>query len=406
MIDIRWRESNYRALLLRPGMKNLAISSLLGRLAFAMTNLSLLLYVTETTGELSIGGAAAGTSLLGSAISASLQGRWFDRFGVSRTLLSSIALYVPVTVLLIVLLRSHAEAWVLLSVILVQSLVAPMMGVASRSVLPFAAPDGPLRDALIRYWTISFEVCYAMAPAIVGVLTLGDRTAEVPFYVAAVSLAVTSAAYAASPIVRAQVPRSPTSPAQAARRSSGGGVATLTIAALAFGAGVGFVVITVTAIAKSLGNPEIVGLPFSLMTISSVAAGFWFSHHEPSLPRHLQLAALIAVCAVALLIPTFLTGASMTEIIVCCIVAGFSFAPQLILQSTILEEICAPERVGATFGWLTTAVTVGNAAGQTLGGALSQWFTPGVAAGTGVVILASMALIVSLSGRTFKPAHQ
>jgi len=36
----------------------------------------------------------------------------------------------------------------------------------------------------------------------------------------------------------------------------------------------------------------------------------------------------------------------------------------------------------------------------------TQWFSTGVAAGTGVVILASMALIVSLSGRTFIPARQ
>lgn len=70
------------------------------------------------------------------------------------------------------------------------------------------------------------------------------------------------------------------------------------------------------------------------------------------------------------------------------------------VQSAILDDIVTRERVGASFGWLTTAVALGNAAGQTAGGALSHFAGPSAAAAVGAVTVATAAAVVAMRRKT------
>lgn len=378
-----WRGSQYRLLLTRPGARSIAAWSLVGRLAFAMTNLSLLLYIHATTGNLAVAGAAAATNLGGTAVGAVVQGRWFDRHGVSRTLRRLAAVYLPCTAALLMLVETRQPAWLLLPVILVQSLAAPLMGVATRTMLPHLTPAGPAREALLRYWTISFETCYVAAPAIVGILG-ALHSPRVPLIVSTLSLAAAAVAYAGLPMIRRQ---RGTGRATAVAPAAGNraGLITLVVAGLGFGAVVGFVVLTTTAVASSLGHPHAAGPLFAVMTLCSVVGGVLFRTTR----REVALPVLILVSAGALLIP--LAGHSMLLLLIAVVVAGATFAPQLTLHSAILDGIVARERVGVSFGWLTTAVALGNATGQTAGGALSHLVDPGFAAIIGALTVAATA---------------
>lgn len=383
-----WRDSSYRSLLQHTGARSIVAWSLTGRLAFAMTNLSLLLYVHTAAGNLAVAGAAAAVNLGGTAAAAVIQGRWFDRYGVSRTLRRLTAAYLPCTVLLVMLIETRQSAWVLLPAVLAQSLTAPLMGVATRAMLPHLAPEGPARDALLRYWTISFETCYVAAPALIGVLGAWHST-RIPFIVSALLLGVAGIAYAGLPAIR----RYRGAESVTATPAAGGeraGLLTLMVAALGFGAVVGFVVLTTTAVATALGHPHAAGPLFAVMTLCSVAGGAVFRTRR----RELALPALMLISAGALLIPV--VGPSMTLLVIGVAVAGTTLAPQLTLHSAILDDVVARDRVGVSFGWLTTAVAIGNAAGQTAAGALSHLCNPGVAAVAGALTVAAAAAGVAL----------
>ena len=402
----RWATSSYRSLLVRSGAAGIATWSLLGRLAFAMGNLSLLLYVHAVGASLALAGAAGATNLLGTAITAVAQGRWFDRHGVRRTLCLLTAAYVPLTALVLALVESGQPAWILLTAILAQSLSTPLMGVATRAMLPhlapLLAPDAATRAALFRYWTISFELCYVVAPALTALLGAMLST-RAPFILSAVLLAVASLGYAALPAI-GDHRGCPTRAATSTAPHSRSGLVTLVIAALGFGTVVGFVVITTTATATALGHAPAIGLLFTLMTISSVAGGLVSGRGNRFLRRESQLPLLILTSACALLIP--LTGQHILALALCVIVAGATFTPQLTLQSIVLDDVVPHQRVGAAFGWLTTAVAIGNGAGQALGGSLSQHFTPDVAASAGALIVAAVATAVWLRRRTLASDHQ
>jgi predicted MFS family arabinose efflux permease len=86
----------------------------------------------------------------------------------------------------------------------------------------------------------------------------------------------------------------------------------------------------------------------------------------------------------------------MVLLLITVAVAGATFAPQLTLQSAILDDMVTRERVGASFGWLTTALALGNAAGQTAGGAISHFAGPNAAAAVGAVTVAAAAVVVAI----------
>jgi MFS family permease len=386
------RTGHYRLLVRQPGAMRIATLSLLGRLAFAMTNLSLLLYVNAATDNLAVAGAAAATNLVGTAVTAVIQGRWFDRYGVRRTLWCLTAAYAPLTSLMMALVESRQPAWILLSVTLPQSLSTPMIGVATRTMLPHLTPEGPLRDALIRYWTISFECCYVLAPALTGMLaaTLSTRT---PFISSALLLTVASATYAALPAIGKHRGCAPPRVGTSAAHPPAG-LVTLVIAALGFGAAVGFVVITTTAAATTLGKPHAIGWLFALMTMCSVGGGIAFGIRSWPRRAELQLPILLLASACALLIP--LTGRHIPTLMLSVAAAGVTFAPQLTVQSTILNEIVPWQRVGVSFGWLTTAAALGNGVAQAIGGALGQAFTSSAAASVGALTVGATAGTVAL----------
>jgi len=381
-------DSQYRLLWRRPGAPGIAAWSLLGRLAFAMKSLSLLLYIHAATANLAIAGAAAATNLTGTAVAAVVQGRWFDRYGVGRTLRRLTAVYLPCTALLLILIETNQSAWVLLPVILAQSLAAPLMGVATRAMLPYLVTEGPARDAVIRYWTISYEACYVAAPAVTGMLG-ALSSPRVPFLTATLGLAAAAVVYAGLPAIRGH--RGTGTVAVAAPAvGSRTGMVTLVVAALGFGAVVGFLVLTTVAEATSLGYPHAGGPLFAVMTLCSVVAGILFRTRR----REIALPALIVLSAAALLIP--IAGNSMVLLLITVAVAGATFAPQLTLQSAILDDMVTRERVGASFGWLTTALALGNAAGQTAGGAISHFAGPNAAAAVGAVTVAAAAVVVAI----------
>ncbi|MGW3648962.1 MFS transporter [Streptomyces sp. NPDC000878] len=364
--------SSYRTVLTAPGALPLVLWSLLGRLAFAMTNLSLLLYVSAVGGSYAFAGSMTAVSLIGTAASAIGQGRLIDRYGPTRPLLALAAAYGPLSLALIALVSTHRSPSLLLAcVVLAQSTTQPLLVVASRAMWPRLVPEGRPRQTAYSYEIISTETCYLLAPAIAATLaaTLWPGT---PLTLASGTITITAVGFALAPSTRRSsgaerraVP--PPKHAQAVLRRRG--IPILLTAALGFGTGVGFVAVGVPAAATALGAPTAAGLLLATWSISSVLGGL--AHNRRPWPAEPSLRLPLLVAAFGLLLcPVFIGG--LYGIATAMILTGLSLAPQLTTQNTLLDTLVPPHQVSEAFGWITTVIALGNAIGQSASGAVIE----------------------------------
>lgn len=386
--------------------------SVLGRFSLSMTNLSLLLYIQESTKSFPTAGVVVGVSLMGTAAAALLQGRSFDRRGVSRTLIPVSVTYVALTGLMVALVYLREPLALLAPVAFIHGLSVPVMSVATRAMHPHLAPEGPLRDALFRYWVVSSELCYVLAPALTGSLAViagwGDQQMTLsealrgPFVVSAGLLAASSIGYAALPAIR-NYRGEQARHGQSRTIYSRAGLTTLVFAALGYGATVGFVVITATQGAVALDKSWMIGSLFALMSVCSVAAGLLFPTNPTQRGRQVWMTLLLIVGAAALLIP--MLGVSVGALIATVTVAGVTFAPQLALQTTLVDAVVPPDRSGVSVGWLATAIVIGNGGGQALGGILASQLSPASIGALGALVVATLAAIVFMRRETLTRSH-
>ena len=364
--------AGYRAVLTAPGLPALVTWSLLGRLAFAMTNLSLLLDVSAVSGSYAFAGGMTAVSLIGTAAGAVAQGRLIDRFGPTRPLLALVVAYGPLSFALITMVSAQGSPKVPLAcVVLAQSVTQPLLGVASRAMWPRLVPTGSPRQTAYSYETISTEICYLIAPAIAATLaaTLWPGT---PLTLACSVITMAAAGFALAPAARRHrggqrraVGSSEHSQAVLRRR----GMLILLAASSGFGIGVGFVAVGVPAAASALGVPTAAGWLLATWSVSSVLGGLTYNRRpwppEPSLRLPLLMTAFGL-----LLCPVFIDD--LYGIAAAMILTGLTLAPQLTTQNTLLDSLVTPVQVSEAFGWLTTVNALGNAVGQAASGAVSE----------------------------------
>lgn len=368
----RDRTSGYRAVLTAPGALPLVAWSLLGRLAFAMTNLSLLLYVSAATGSYAFAGSMTAVSLIGTAAGAIGQGRLIDRFGPSRPLLVLATAYGPLSLGLIVLVSAQCSPGLPLAcVVLAQSATQPLLAVASRAMWPRLVPEESPRRTAYSYETISTEACYLIAPAIATTLaaTLWPGT---PLALASGVVTTAALGFALAPAARRHRGREssvvpPTEHMRGVLHRRG--MLVLLTAAAAFGVGVGFVAVGVPAAASALGVPAAAGLLLAVWSVSSVLGGLAHNRH-PWPARPSQRLPLLMASFGLLLCPVFIGG--LYGITAAMILTGLTLAPQLTTQNTLLDSLVAPRQVSEAFGWVTTVIALGNAVGQAASGALVE----------------------------------
>lgn len=396
--------SGYRAVLTATGAPPLVLWSLLGRLAFAMTNLSLLLYVSAASGSYAFAGGMTAVSLIGTAAGAIGQGRLIDRFGPSRPLLALAAAYGPLSLALITVVPAHHSPNIPLAcVILAQSATQPLLAVASRSMWPRLVAAGSPRQTAYSYEIISTETCYLIAPAIAATLAamLWPGT---PLALATSVITMAAIGFALAP---------------AARRHRGGehssvrsrqhtqtvlrhrGMPVLLIAALGFGTGVGFIAVGVPAAATAHDAPTAAGFLLATWSVSSVLGGIAHNRHPWPAQPSLRLPLLMAAFSL-LLCPVFIGG--LYSIAAAMILTGLTLAPQLTTQNTLLDSLVPPHQVSEAFGWITTVIALGNAAGQVASGAVVEHSGHKTAFLVGVSSILGFTVVVTL-GRNRLRAH-
>ena len=356
-----------------PGALPVAAWSLLGRFGFAMTNLSLLMYVAARTDSYAVAGSISAAGLIGTAAGIIAQSRLLDRYGPTRTLLTCTVPYALLSAAVLLAIDARVPTLPLAVLVVVQCAALPTVQVASRAMWGRLVPAGPVRDAAYSYEAISFEVCWLLGPAVAAVLATWLWPGSA-LLIAATLSTVGAAGFALTAAARSH--RGPAAPgtATAPDRPAGGlhatGLAVLLVATGAFGLIIGFVVVGVTAGTRDNGEPQLAGLLLGLWSITSVVSGVAYQRAPWPRPPAIRLPVLMAVFGLVLVLPALAGGTPVLTVAV--VLAGATLVPQVTLHNTLLDRLVPPRRLAEAFGWMTTAVFAANAGGQALGGLVIQ----------------------------------
>jgi MFS family permease len=333
-----------------------------------MVGLSLLFYVQRATGSFATAGLVSAGALVGTAVGSVLQGRVMDRLGPARPLIVSSIVFAMLVVVAIVGVEARLSTPVLVLLAVGVGMTQPTVGSASRAMWSRLLPAGRVRQAAYNYDAISIEVFFILGPGISGLLA-GLPWAGTGVVVGAASQTLGAIGFALTKTVREMRPLAgEMHGSRLLGALASPGMRTVVLAAMGFGAVIGFVEVAVPAAATAAGQAPMGGVMISIWSISSVIFGVLYGMRPWPRAMHLRLPVLLAAFALLITfsaIPVGLLGLTLTLLL-----AGTMITPQSTAHSSVLEQVAPPGTITEAFGWVITAVTLGLAFGQSVSGYL------------------------------------
>lgn len=415
----------YVALLRRPGARVLALACTLGWLGFAATGLAIVLLVEAESGSFARAGLAVGLFSAGAGLFAPLRGRLVDRVGAPALVAfaasqCALLLVVVWTASPLVAGLAGAVAPALIATartvwprvagpdltraghglnallgdigtVLGPALAGVLVALAGPQVALAAFASGPLAGALLvaRHPALPRESASAAAstsPLAASAPAAASPTAPVsPTAAAAPTTAASPAApvsptapvspdAAAAPTTTAAAPTavSPTAPtsldAAARRRGSpfSPGLLTLLVAELALGVSAGAIDVAAPALAG--GAPGLSALALSAMAVGSIFGSLWGGQSTIAADR--RFVAGVVGMAVALAACAFVTSSYALATVL--LLAGVGYGVFNVGVFELLDVVVPSHRAVEALTWLTTAGSLGMAAGAAAAGQLAH----------------------------------
>jgi MFS family permease len=395
--------ASYRALLRIVGPAYVLVA-FLGRIPLAMSQLGVLVLVSETTGRYGVGGAAAGILAVSNAVGAPIFGTLSDRIGQRPVVLVQSLAGAAGLAGIVAVTDPDASKALIFAMASVTGFMLPQVGplarVRWRPITRDAGDQRRLVDAAFSYEGAADEASFVLGPAIIGVLAIVAEPAGA-LLAAAVLLAVFGSWFAVHP-----------TSALVARRSVTGGSGTeplwtgvfvvLVLAQMCVGTIFGSVQTGTTVLATAEGQAGLAGLIHAVLGIGSVIAGLAIT----GLPERVLYATRMAVAAFGLLVlaaPLLLVD-SLGALVAVIALLGFAVAPYMISNFALAGILVPVHRVSAAMTMLAGATGIGYALGAAIAGRLAD--AHGHTAAFAVTVsAAAMAVVISLAAnRSLKRA--
>jgi MFS family permease len=352
---------------------------LLAKLPLAMGQLGVLLLVADRTGSYGSGGLAAAAIGLGSAIGAPVAGALADRVGQRVVLVAGGVGYAAGVLGVVAVTGSSASIPLLLTSAGLAGLFAPQIGPLARVrwvALTRRAPAHDRSRRLTQAFAVESatdEISFVAGPALVGVLASAATPRAGALVTAALSLTVVVAfgLHPTAALVHAHASaRRAEQSGPRPRLAHRGPIATLMLAGSLLGLVFGGTQVGVTSLSASLGRPGTAGLVYALLGVGSAIAGL----ASAALPSRFALADRLVAFAGALAVlslPLLFVG-SIGAGAAAVLLLGCAVAPYLIVLYALVERAVPFERATTVMTLLSSAVSVGYAAGSTGGGLLAD----------------------------------
>jgi MFS family permease len=387
--------ASYRALLRIVGPAYILVA-FLGRIPLAMSQLGVLVLVSETTGRYGVGGAAAGILAVSNALGAPLFGALSDRIGQRPVVLVQSLAGAAGLAGIVAVTDPDAPKALIFAMAAVAGFMLPQVGplarVRWRPITRDAGDQRRLVDAAFSYEGAADEASFVLGPAIIGVLAIVAEPAGA-LLAAAVLLAVFGSWFAVHP-----------TSALVARRTVAGGSGSeplwtgvflvLVLAQMCVGTIFGSVQTGTTVLATAEGQAGLAGLIHAVLGIGSVIAGLAIT----GLPERVLYATRMAVAAFGLLVlaaPLLLVD-SLGALVAVIALLGFAVAPYMISNFALAGILVPVHRVSAAMTMLAGATGIGYALGAAIAGRLADAHGH-TAAFAVTVCAAALAVVISLA---------
>ncbi|UYN83209.1 MAG: MFS transporter [Microcella sp.] len=374
--------------------------SFIARLPFAMMLVGILSLTTIERGSLALAGGLTAVAGIGTALMGPVFGALADRWGQRPVLLGGALISIAASIAFLTAVSdgaSDAALWLSAAAV---GATMPQVAPLSRSRAAVVAqrlehhsPDarGRALPLAMSYESIVDESSYVLGPVAVGLLaSLLAPTA--PLVASMVLTATVVIAFALHPTARLGTARPVHELDVMARRPStwSAELSLLAVAMLAVGAVFGSTLTSVTAYLAALGQTELAGLVYGIMSIGAIITALAVGLLPPtiSLRSRWRWFACVAVAGTAVLALVPGDGA----VLVGLFVAGCGVGAVLVALFSLGANAAHERRRNTVLVTLQSMLTVGQALVTALTGVLVE--QSGAAAGFAVAVGASVALLV------------
>jgi MFS family permease len=415
-----------------PGAVGFSAAGFVARMPMSMFGLGTVLLIAAVTGRYGVAGAVAAVGSVGYAVGAPQFGKLADRFGQHRVLRPQVAVFGLATVALMVLAEARAPLLAVAAAGAVAGMTMPSIGSMVRARWSMLLDGTQRLHTAFSLESVADEIIFVVGPALVTLLAT-DIYPAAGVGAAMVLCVAGTLLFAAQrrteplprPRVAAGEPGEPGSPAGAghelasleragrrwrrrARRGRlvGGpavrGLVTLVPVYGLLGAMFAAIELSTVAFATELGHKPQAGLVLGVYALGSAVGGLWYGTRHWRAPLARRFAVTLACVSAG--VATFWFQPGLATLYAVIFVSGLAIAPTLINGYSLIEEQAPPERRTEGMTWLSSAISVGVAAGSPLAGHLidahnARWgYVLAAAFGVG-------ALVVCLAGlRWLRPA--
>jgi MFS family permease len=394
--------SPYLEILRLPGARAFSAAGFLARMPMSMFGLGTVLLIAAVTGRYGLAGLVAAAGSVSYAVGAPQFARLSDRFGQQRVLRPQVAVFGAATVAFMALAELRAPLAAVIVLGALAGATMPSVGSMVRarwSVL--LAGTGRLHTAF-SLESVADEIIFVVGPALVALLA----TAVYPAagVGAAMALCVTGTLLFAAQRRTQPPPRRQPLPGRRPRRGRESrrestwaavpGLATLVPVYWFVGAMFATIDLSTVGFAAEHGHTAVAGLVLGTYALGSAIGGLWYGTRAWRAPLERRFVITLG-CTVAG-VATFWLQPGFASLFAVIIVAGMSISPTLIAGYGLIERQAPPERRTEGMTWLSSAISVGVAAGSPLAGHLidaygARWGYVLAAACGAAAVLAAVA---------------
>ena len=400
------RFAAYRAVLARPGVRALLLTSLLARVPVTAAPVVLTLHVVL---HLHHGFGAAGTvaacSMIGAAIGAPFIGRGLDRYGLTPILVLTTVIEAGFWALTATL----SYAWLLPAAFVVGLMGLPVFTISRQSLAALVPPAE--RQAAFSLDSISVEISFAIGPAL-GVVTLTHAGSTTTLLlIAATMLAAGGSLLVLNPPVRGEDGVAPSNDRGRSRRPGSppatppwrswfsarvlavllaAGGATMTLAGTD---------VAITATMRSFHEVGVLGVVVAVWAVASMIGGFVYGLLGRPIDSLVLLVLLAGLTVIAAGAPNWILLAVLV------VPSGFFCAPLISATAAALTDRTPASVRGQVMGLHASALTIGNAVGAPLVGLIVDRTTPR-AGFVGIGLLGATLAVLALGALRYNSARR
>ncbi|MEV0614502.1 MFS transporter [Nonomuraea sp. NPDC050404] len=382
----------YRRLIGLPGVGAQAVLGFLAQLTQQVAPVGMVLVVQGASGSLALAGTTAATFSVGAGMGRPVQGRLMDRHGTRPVLAATALLHVAALLALLGCARQGWPWWPMVVLAWVAGIGLPPISVSMRIEWGrrIAAEN---RTAAYSLVYLVQEFAMMAGPLVFGLLIAVASSS--------LALGAVTAAAGLGTLAFARALRVGSNPSSRGRGRvfADRRMPVLLAVVLLHGGTFGALQVGMPALAAARDLPAATGLLVAALSLGGIAGAMAYGARSWRSPVPVRLVWLMLALGLALA-PLVLIG-PLPLFGVVLFAGGLALNPALTTSSLLVDEY-APAAQAEAFGWVSTALGMGGAAGSAVAGLVGESFGPTVpflAAAVFALVGAALATPLLRGGR-------